>query len=229
MFDELYDGKNSWYTVVGVVGDTPVDRLDQKAYALVYLPVIDPVDGMGSGVGDFAFAIRTSVPPMSMVRAVRAASAEVNPNVALGHVRTMDMILADSGARIAFTMILLLIAGAIALLLGAVGIYGVISYVVSQRKAEMGVRMALGARPRDVSGLVIRQSGAVVAMGIGIGMVAALALSRLMTAMLFQVTPTHAVTYAGVIAFLVSVSALATWLPAHCAALLDPVTALRVD
>ena len=218
---------NLWYTVVGVVGDTPVERLDDKPFGSVYLPVMDPVDHVGSGVQNMAFAIRTAVPPMSLSRAVQAAVNEVNPNVALGHVRSLQMIVDDATARMAFTMLLLVIAGGIALVLGAVGIYGVISYVVGQRTGEIGVRMALGARPRDVSRMVLAQSGMVVGIGLAIGLAGAFALTRLMTSLLFQVTPTDATTYAAVTLFLIGVAALASWLPARRAAALDPVTALR--
>ncbi|HET9982547.1 MAG TPA: ABC transporter permease [Longimicrobiales bacterium] len=222
-------GETPWYTVVGVVGDTPVDGLDEKPYGIAYFPVVDPVGDVGSGVHGMAFAIRTSVPPMTLARAVRAAAAEVNPNVALGHVRSMETIVSDATARMAFTMMLLLIAGGIALLLGAVGIYGVISYVVGQRTGEIGLRMALGARPRDVSGMVLRQSGAVVGIGLGIGLAAALALSRLMASLLFQVTATDALTYAAVTTFLLAVAAVASWVPARRAAALDPTAALRTE
>jgi ABC-type antimicrobial peptide transport system permease subunit len=176
-----------------------------------------------------AFAVRTSVPPMSMTTAVRAALREVNGNVALGHVRSMEMIVADATERMAFTMVLLLIAGAVALLLGAVGIYGVISYVVGQRTGEIGVRMALGARPADVAGMVLRQSGGVVVAGLAIGLLGAFAVSRLMTSLLFRVTSTDALTYGAVTAFLFAIAAVASWVPARRAAGLDPVKALRAE
>jgi predicted permease len=228
MFQSMYGAdRDFWYTVVGIVGDTPVERLDEKPYGSVYLPVTDPVDNVGNGVQGMAFAVRTTGPPMSLSRAVQAAVSEVNPNVALGRVRSMQMIVDDATARMAFTMLLLLIAGGIALVLGAVGIYGVISYVVGQRTSEIGVRMALGARPYDVSRMVLTQSGTVVGIGLAIGLAGAFALTRLMTALLFQVTPTDATTYTAVTLFLIAVAALASWLPARRAAALDPVMALR--
>jgi predicted lysophospholipase L1 biosynthesis ABC-type transport system permease subunit len=224
------DSKDSpFFTVIGIVEDTPVENLGEKPYGIVYLPAVDPAGEEGSGVHAFSYAIRTTVPPMSIARAVRAAVAQVDPNVALGHVRSAEMIMAAATARMAFTMILLLIAGSIALLLGAVGIYGVISYVVGQRTSEIGVRMALGAQPRDVSRMVLRQSGAVVGVGLAIGLASAFGLTRLMTTLLFGVTATDATTYAAVTAFLLSVAALASWLPARRAAALDPLIALRRD
>ncbi len=221
--------KDMWYTVVGIVGNTPVERLDEPAYGIVYVPALDPVDDVGSGVHSMAFVVRTSVPPMSLAGAVRAAAAQVNPGVALGHLRSMDMIVAGATARLAFTMTLLLIAGAVALLLGAIGIYGVLGYVVGQRTSEIGVRIALGARPRDVLAMVLRQSGAVVSAGLVIGLLGALALSRTLTSLLFQVTTTDALTYASVTAFLLAVAMIASWLPARRAAGLDPLTALRQE
>ncbi|HSL68825.1 MAG TPA: FtsX-like permease family protein, partial [Longimicrobiales bacterium] len=229
MFDDEAGSEGRWYTIVGVVGDTPVERLDEAPYGVVYFPALDPKGDNGSGVHSMAFALRTTLPPMSLARAVRAAAAQVNPNVALSHIRSMEMIVDDATSRMAFTMVLLLIAGGIALLLGAVGIYGVISYLVSQRTSEIGVRMALGARPGDVSGMVLRQSGAVIGIGVVIGLAGALALTRVLTALLFQVTATDAMTYAAVTTFLLLIGALASWLPARRAAALDPLTALRTE
>jgi predicted permease len=229
MFDEERR-EQPWFTVVGVVGNTAIERLDEPSpYGIAYFPVVDPVGDVGSGIHGMAFAVRTSVPPMSMTTAVRAALREVNGNVALGHVRSMEMIVADATERMAFTMVLLLIAGAVALLLGAVGIYGVISYVVGQRTGEIGVRMALGARPADVAGMVLRQSGGVVVAGLAIGLLGAFAVSRLMTSLLFRVTSTDALTYGAVTAFLFAIAAVASWVPARRAAGLDPVKALRAE
>ena len=225
MFDP--ESQTTWYTVVGVVEDTPVEQLGEAPFGLVYFPVMDPIDDAGSGAHSMAFTVRTTVPPMTLANAVRDIAAEINPNVAIGHIRTMDMIVANSSARLAFTMVLLLIAGSIAVVLGGVGIYGVISYVTGQRRNEIGVRMALGARPVDVSSMVLRQSGSVIAVGIAAGLVAALLLSRLLVSILFQVAPTDVVTYVSVTVFLVAVAALASWLPARRAAALDPLIALR--
>jgi predicted permease len=226
----MFESDNQpWYTIVGVVDDTPIDNLGERPFGLVYFPVIDPVDNVGSGVHNMSFVVRTTVPPMSIANAVRNAAAQVNPNVALGHTRSMEMIVSAATARMAFTMILLLIAGCIALLLGAVGIYGVISYVVGQRTSEIGVRMALGARPADMSTMVLRQSGIVVGIGLVIGLAGAYALTRLMTSLLFGITATDLPTYGAVTAFLLSVAALASWLPARRAAGLDPLIALRRD
>jgi predicted permease len=218
-----------WYRVVGIAGDTPVERLDEAPYPIVYFPALDPVPGMGAGIHNMTFVVRTSGPPMATVPSVRAAAAAVNPSVALGHVRSMEMIVSNATARMAFTMLMLLIAGSIALVLGAVGIYGVISYVVEQRTGEIGVRLALGARPADVAAMVLRQSAAVVSVGVLLGLAGAVAVSRVMTTLLYQVTATDALTYVGVTAFLLAVAVAASWLPARRAAALDPVIALRAE
>jgi predicted permease len=218
---------SAWYTIVGIVGDTPVGALaEPDPYPIVYFPVLDR-SPVGAGVHAMGFVVRSTRDPLALVSAARAAGAEVNPNVALGNVRSLESTVAGAMSRMAFTMVLLLIAGAVALLLGAVGIYGVISYVVGQRTGEIGVRMALGARPADVSGMVLRQSGIVVGAGLGIGLFAALALARLMTSLLFGVGAADPVTYAVVTAFLLAIAALAAWLPARRAAALDPTAALR--
>jgi len=219
-----------WFTVVGVVEDNPVQELGEpRPIGLVYLPLLDPVDNVGSGMHSMAFAVRSSIDPLALVTEVRAAAAAVNANVAVANMRSMENVVARATSRMAFTMVLLVIGAGVALLLGAIGIYGVIGYVVGQRTNEIGVRMALGARPADVAGMVLRQSGYVVLAGIVIGLIGALALTRLMTALLFGISATDPLTYATVTVFLLGVAALASWLPARRAAKLDPVTALRIE
>lgn len=218
------------FTIVGIVADNPVETLGEtRQFGIIYLPIISPVPNTGSGIHNMAFAIRTSLDPLALVSAVRAAAADVDPNVAIANVRSMDTVVSKATSRMAFTMILLLIAAAVAMMLGAIGIYGVIGYIVGQRTSEIGVRMALGARPVDVAGMVLRQSGTVVLAGLGIGIIGALALTRVMASLLFDVAATDPITYVAVTTFLVGVAAVASWLPARRAARLDPVTALRVE
>jgi putative ABC transport system permease protein len=227
----FYPGAESlWYTIVGVVEDSPVEEIGEPPYPVVYFSATDPgTREIGNSMHAAAYAIRTAVPPMTITNAVRRAVAEINPNVALGRVQSMEMIVAQNTARMAFTMMLLLIAGSIALLLGAVGIYGVISYVVGQRRNEIGVRMALGARPNDVSGMVLKQSGGVVGIGILAGLGGAFALSRVLSSLLFEVSPSDLVTYGVVTVFLLAIAGLASWLPARRAAGLDPLIALKTE
>ena len=135
----------------------------------------------------------------------------------------------SASARTSFTLALLGIASTLALVLGAVGIYGVISYVVSLRTREIAIRMALGARPQDVWRMVSRQAASVAAVGIVVGLVGALALMRLLRALLFGVSPTDPVALAGAAVLLIAVSAAASWIPARRAASLDPAQALRAE
>ncbi|MGC1365507.1 MAG: FtsX-like permease family protein, partial [Candidatus Acidiferrum sp.] len=134
-----------------------------------------------------------------------------------------------SVARTSFTLVMLGIAGAMALALGLIGIYGVISYTVSQRKREIGIRLALGAQSGDVVSMVLRQGAKLALAGVGIGVVAALALARLMTSLLFGVTPHDPVTFAAVAALLISVALVACYIPARRAMKVDPMVALRYE
>jgi len=126
-------------------------------------------------------------------------------------------------------MTLLVLASAIALFLGSVGIYGVLAYVVGRRTSEIGIRMALGARASEVSRLVVRQGGRLVVIGLAIGLIGTLALTRVMEAILFNVSPRDPATYAAVTVLLLAIGLLATYLPARRAASVDPVEALRAD
>lgn len=141
----------------------------------------------------------------------------------------MQRIVDDSMMETAFTMWLLILAALFALLLGAVGLYGVISYVVGQRRNEIGVRMALGARSNDVIGMVIRQAGMVASAGVVVGLVISVGLTRLLNALLFNVSPTDLVTYLGVTILLLTVAGLAGYMPARRAAKVDPARVLRAD
>jgi putative ABC transport system permease protein len=174
-------------------------------------------------------AIRTRLPPTSLVPAVRRIVRDLDPDLPIASVRTMERIVADSMARTSFTMSLLLIAAAVALLLGTVGIYGVISYAVSRRTREIGVRIALGAQAADVSWLVLRQGTGVVLAGLGAGVLAALALTRFLRGLLFEVSPTDATTFAAMSVLLLFVALLASYFPARCATRVDPMVALRAE
>ncbi len=188
--------------------------------------------GITSGGGNtriMQFMVRTATPPLDTVEEIRAAVRSVDPTLAVANVQTMEDVVADDGTEMAFTMVLLAIAALVALLLASVGIYGVLSYVVGRRTNEIGIRMALGARAAEVSRMVVRQGGAVVLIGLAIGVIGALALTRVMEAILFNVSPTDPVTYIGVTVFLLAIGLLATYLPARRAAEVDPVEALRAD
>jgi ABC-type antimicrobial peptide transport system permease subunit len=153
---------------------------------------------------------------------------EVNPNVPLASVRTLDEIVADSMGRTTFTLIMIAIAATVALALGLIGIYGVLSYVVSQRTREIGVRMAVGAERRDVRSMVVRQALTLVGTGVAIGLVATRVLTRLLASLLYGVEPTDLATLLSVTASLILVALVACYLPAHQASKIDPMEALRV-
>ena len=141
----------------------------------------------------------------------------------------MDSLVSDATSRSGFTMLLLVLAALTALLLGSIGIYGVISYGVSQRTQEIGVRIALGAPASQVSGMVVKQGAIVAGIGLGAGLVAALGLTRLMEALLFEVSPTDPPTFGLVVVLLLAISLLASWIPARRAAGVDPMIALRAE
>jgi ABC-type antimicrobial peptide transport system permease subunit len=158
---------------------------------------------------------------------IRDAVWDVNPNLPLADVRTLQEIFDRSMGRTSFALVMLAIAAAVALLLGAVGLYGVISYIVSQRTREIGVRVALGAQQGDVGRMVLVQGLGLAGLGIGVGLVGAAVLTRLMSALLFGVQPVDLATYAMVAAGVTAVAALASWLPALRATRVDPIEALR--
>jgi predicted permease len=219
-----------WYTIVGVTGNVRSLGLTTDPPAMIYLPIIG-VDAVAEvwEPRRMTFALRTAGEPEQLVGAVRSATWSVDPNLPIANIQTMERVLSDATTQTAFSMVLLAVAAAVALLLGAVGIYGVVSYIVSQRMGEIGVRMALGAGAADVSSMVLRQGTSVAAIGIGLGLAGAFALTRLLEAMLFGVSPTDPVTYGSVSVVLLGIALLATYLPARRASHVDPVTALRQE
>jgi ABC-type antimicrobial peptide transport system permease subunit len=166
---------------------------------------------------------------MSLLDAARDAVWSVNPNLPLSRVRTLQENIDRSMARTSFTLIMLGLAAGVALFLGSVGIYGVISYVVSQRTREIGVRMAMGAETADVSRMVLKQALLLAGFGVGIGLVGAVGLTRLMAALLYGVSPMDPLTFGSVAVGLSLVALLASYLPARRAARVDPVVALRFE
>jgi predicted permease len=224
--------KSPWREIIGVVGNERDDGVHQKPPAIVYWPMLIR-DFWGSSVSvrrTMAFAIRsTRTGSESLLAEVRRAIWSVNPDLPIANVRTVREIYDRSMARTSFTLVLLSIAAGMALLLGAVGIYGVISYSVSQRRREIGIRVALGAPPESVRRLFVRHSLFLAGMGIGCGLAAAVALSRLMTALLFEVSPLDPVTYGAVCGVLVMSALLASYFPARRATEVDPVEALRAE
>ena len=184
---------------------------------------------MAARLSAVSYVVRTSLPPVAMMSAVRRAVADVDANLALAQVLTLEEILDRASAQAAFTMVLLIIASGVALMLGLVGIYGVMSYIVSQRTAEIGVRLALGAMPASVAGGIVRQGGLVALCGISAGLVTAFAGSQLIEALLYGVSPRDPSVFAATTVLLFAVVLLACWLPARRAARFSPLDALRAD
>jgi len=216
------------YTVVGVVGDVISYGLAQEPPEILYVSFLGPYSYIASPYA-LTFVVRSDGPPLALADTIRDTLRELDTNVPLSNMRPMQAVLDQSAAPTAFAMVLLVTAGGVALALGAIGVYGVLSYIVSQRTNEIGVRMALGAEAADVGRMVMRQGAAVTGIGIAVGLAGAFALTRLMVTVLFGVDPVDPLTYGSVAAALGAVALLASWLPARRAARVDPIVALRAD
>jgi len=212
-----------WYEIIGVVGDVHQLGLDTFPEPTVYWPHPELV------MSAMTILVRTSGDPLSLVSAARGEMQKMDPELPMAAVATMDQLLADSLSRSRFTMLLLGIFAAVALLLAAVGIYGLIAYSVTQRTQELGIRIALGAQRRDVLRLVLAQGTRLTLLGVAIGVFAALALSRLLATLLFGVSATDPLTYAAVAALLGFAALAACVIPARRAMRVDPMVALRYE
>ena len=224
--------KAPWREVIGVVGDERDDGVDKAAPTMVIFPILmDNFSGNKTFVWrSLPYIIRSSrTGSRGFLDEVSKAVWSVNPNLPLAKVRTLQDIYNKSLARTSFTLVMLAIAGAMALLLGVVGIYGVISYSVSQRTREIGIRMALGARKDELMRMFVGQGLRLAAIGVGCGLVAAAGLTRLMKSLLFEVNPVDPVTFALVALGLVFAAAAASYLPALRASAVDPMEALRAE
>ena len=210
--------------------------MDASHPALVYWPHVT----LGFWEGNAAdqvqvwrgagIAIRSSrVGTPGFLTDVEEAIWEISPNLPLMGVRPLPELMSASMARTSFAMILLGIAGLVALVLGLVGVYGVISYAVSQRRRELGMRMALGAQPGQVKGMVLRQGFILAGIGVALGLTLAFGATRLMSSLLVGVSPADPLTYTSVAGGLLVVALLASYIPASRAARVDPMTALRID
>lgn len=223
------NSEEAWERVVGIVEDLRDHGLREDPSPTVYRPI---VGRLGPDAYRFTqeltFAVRAD-DPVLLVESVRRLVRELDPDLPLAGVRTMRAVLADSIVRLTFTALALGLAAFMALILGAVGLYGVLSYVVSERTQEIGVRMALGARAGQVQGLVVASGAKLALLGLGAGIMGAGALTRLLQGMLFGTAPLDPVTFTGMSALLLGVGLLASYLPARKAARVDPVESMRAE
>ena len=218
-----FDSNEPWVTVVGVHKDVRHSGLAEDTYPSFYRPYSQ------SGWPFVSIVVRTASAPASFVNPIKKALGQIEPNQPVSGIRTMEEVVAGSVGARRFNMRLLAAFAFLALVLAAVGIAGVVSYSVSQRTQEIGVRMALGAKPRDVMALVVGGSMAWALGGVGVGLVASLGLLQLLSGLLYGITPTDPAVLASVSALLVSVALAASYLPARQAARVDPVVALRSE
>jgi len=215
-----------WSEIVGVTGDERDDGLNRPPTAIVYWPM----RSQSYRWRTMAYAVRSDrVGTPGFLRELEQAVWDVNPDLPLASIQTLEEIQTTSMAKTSFTLVMLGIAASVALLLGVVGIYGVISYVAAQRTREIGIRIALGARGREVCTLFLRHGLTLTAVGIVLGIGLAVVVTRVMSGYLFGVGPVDPLTYATVSALLAGIAALATYLPARRAARIDPNVALRAD
>jgi putative ABC transport system permease protein len=216
----------TWHEIVGVVGPERDDGLNQPATAIVYWPLLNRVYQRNS----LSYAVRSSrVGSPGFLAELRQAVWSVNPDLPLAAVQTLDEIRSHSMAQTTFAMVMLAIAGSVALLLGGVGISGVIAYIAARRTREIGIRLALGAQPADVRRMVLGQGMRLASVGIAIGLLGAGGITRIMRALLYETSPTDPLTFAGVIPVLMAAALLACWVPARRAMRADPIVALRCE
>ena len=222
------NGEPNWKEVIGVARDTRARGLDQEPMPEFYLPMLQaPAAAWNWTDRTLTLAVRARTDAPALMTPLRNAVAEVDPSLPLYNLGTMQGRVMDSVAQSRFSTMLLIVFGAIALILAAIGVYGVISYGVAQRTQEIGIRMALGARHVDVLAMIVRHGAALAAVGLAVGLAAALALSGLLGSLLYQVSPTDPPTFAAGLVVLSFVAVLAAALPARRAAQTDPMVALR--
>jgi len=217
-----------WQEIIGVVADVHDDGLDQKAPPMVYQPVREHPFITGNVTPlSVAFVIRSDrTGTESFLQDIRRAVSGVAPDLPLLMVRSLRAVYDDSMARTSFSLVLLGVAGGMALLLGIVGIYGVLAYAVMQRRREVGIRLALGAQSGNVKRLFVYRGMMLSGVGIALGAAVAAGITQWMSALLFGVTPVDAVTFAAAATVLALAALAASYLPAHRAAAVDPVETL---
>jgi putative ABC transport system permease protein len=218
--------------VVGIVGDARNSGLDNEPPPVMYIPVAQVPNGvtaLNANISPIQFVIRTKVDPFTLSADIQRALREASGGLPVAHIRSMDQVEGESTARSDFNMTLLTIFAGVALLLAAIGIYGLMAYSVQQRTQEIGIRMALGASPEKVRRMVVGQGMRLAMIGVLAGVVAAYALARYMTTLIFGVKPHDPVVFVSVIVVLSVVALLATYVPALRASRVDPMVSLRYE
>ena len=213
-----------WATIVGVVGDVRGFALEQAPLPTMYWPVAQI-----RATPSLAIVVRTQGDPAGLGSAVRAAIAEIDPAQPIYEMQTLDQLVAKSLDQRRFTLMLMVVFGVMALVLSAIGLYGVMAFLVTQRTQEIGIRMALGARAVDVLKIVVGSGMFLASLGVAVGLIGAFALTRLMSSLLFGVSPTDLVTFGLVTVGLLTVAMLACYIPARRATKVDPLVALRYE
>jgi putative ABC transport system permease protein len=215
-----------WFSIVGVVNDVRRGGKTKAIRPQIYLPAAE-TDGYPVPLADLA--VRTAGDPHQLIRAIQQQVWAIDKDQPVTNIHTMDEIVSESVAEQRFEMLLLTLFAGVAVALAMIGVFGVLSYSVNQRMNELGLRVALGAPPRSILALVLRQAAGLVAVGTVLGLAGAWALTRFVGHLLFQVEPHDAGTYAAAVAILVAVSLAAAAIPAHRGSSVDPMTALRYE
>jgi predicted permease len=224
--------KDDWREIVGVVGNVHDDGMNKDAPTIAYWPLLmNHFEGDDENVRRWvAFAIRTPrAGSESLMKDVRQAVWSIDANLPLSDVRTQGYFYSKSMARTSFTLVMLAVAATIALLLGTVGLYGVIAYSASQRRREIGIRIALGAQRNDITGMFVRQGLAMAAGGVVCGLLVSIAATRLLRSLLFHVSPMDPLTYGLACVTLCTAAVLASYIPSRRTATVNPVEALRAE
>lgn len=227
-YSGLRDNKPDWCEIVGVARNIKHEGLDVDEKPEVYLPYLQPLFAASTtNLASLYFVIRTSSDPKSVIAPVRADILQLDKEQPITNIKTMEERLSESIAQRRFNMLMLSIFAGVAMVLAGVGIYGIMSYIVTQRTHEIGIRMALGAQAKDILMLVLSQGMALTTIGLGLGLLATLALTRIITSLLYGVSPTDPLIFVAISALLGIIALLACFISARKAIRVDPVIALR--